>query len=146
MDSMTSLAQIPPSSGFARRMRAIGRATTPISRLIAGRRFFPLYAVVHHRGRRSGRAYAVPVAVRVTDEAFTIALPWGAETQWLRNVLAAGECTIRWSGRDHRTIEPAVIGFDEAVPAFSQVQRAILRAIGVRIFLRLRRVQATAAP
>jgi deazaflavin-dependent oxidoreductase (nitroreductase family) len=120
-------------------MRAIGRVTAPISRLIAGRRFFPLYAVVHHRGRRTGRAYAVPVAVRATADAFTIALPWGAETQWLRNVLAAGSCTVRWRGRDQQASEPTVVDFDEAGAAFSPIQRALLRALGVKSFLRLRR-------
>ena len=139
MDTMSTAPRMGTSSAFARRMRAVGRMTTPVSRLIAGRRFFPLYAVVHHHGRRSGRAYAVPVAVRVTDDAFTIALPWGNETQWLRNVLAAGECTITWRGRDLRATEPRVIGFDEAGPAFSPIQRTLLRAIGVKSFLRLRR-------
>ena len=120
-------------------MRAIGRATAPASRLIAGRRFFPLYAVIHHRGRRSGRAYAVPVAIRATDDAFTIALPWGEETQWHKNVLAAGQCTIRWRGRDHRATDPVVIGLDEAASAFSPLQLALLRGVGVTMFLRLGR-------
>lgn len=136
---MPTLARTQRASGFARRMRAIGRVTAPISRLIAGRRFFPLYAVVHHRGRRTGRAYAVPVAVRATADAFTIALPWGAETQWLRNVLAAGSCTVRWRGRDQQASEPTVVDFDEAGAAFSPIQRALLRALGVKSFLRLRR-------
>lgn len=139
MDTISTTPRTGASSGFARRMRAVGRATAPVSRLIAGRRFFPLYAVVHHRGRRSGRAYAVPVAVRVTTDAFTIALPWGHETQWLRNVLAAGKCTITWRGRDLRATQPRIIGFAEAGPAFSPVQRALLRAVGVKTFLRLRR-------
>ena len=120
-------------------MRSLARTTAPLSRPLAGRRFFPLWAIVRHRGRRTGHDYEIPVAIRASDESFTIALPWGDQTQWVRNVLAAGGCTIRWRGEDHRTTEPVVIGVEEAGSAFSPAQRAILRAAGVRSFLRLRR-------
>lgn len=58
--------------------------TAPFARRFAGRRFFPLWAVVHHRGRRSGRELTVPVAVRVTPLEFLIVLPWGTGTNWAR--------------------------------------------------------------
>jgi deazaflavin-dependent oxidoreductase (nitroreductase family) len=106
---------------------------------LSGHRFFPLWAVLHHIGRRSGRAYSIPVAVRASADAFTVSLPWGEGTQWVQNVMAAGGCTIRWRGEDHRATEPVVIGLEEAGSAFSPVQRAILRAAGVRSFVRLRR-------
>src|SRR4051812_32278800 len=77
------------------------RATSPVVRVLAGRRYFPAWAVVHHRGRVSGRSLAVPVSVVATPTGFVINLPWGARTNWVRNVLAAGECTIRWKGVDH---------------------------------------------
>jgi deazaflavin-dependent oxidoreductase (nitroreductase family) len=128
-----------PPSAFARLTRAVARVTAPVSRSLAGHRFFPLWAIVHHRGRRSGRAYAVPVAIRVSDDAFTIALPWGERTQWVRNVIAAGECSIRWRGADHPASAPRLTGFDEASAAFHPAQLAILRAAGVRTFLRLSR-------
>lgn len=101
-------------SPLARGTRAVARMTAPLSRPLAGRRLFPLWAVVRHHGRRTGRAYAVPVAIRVTPESFVIALPWGDHTQWARNVLAAGGCTIRWRGADHLGSEPVVIGPAEA--------------------------------
>jgi deazaflavin-dependent oxidoreductase (nitroreductase family) len=119
--------------------RAVARSTAPLSRPLAGRRFFPLWAVVHHRGRRSGRAYAVPVAIRASPESFTIPLPWGNETQWVRNVVAADRCTIRWRGRDHSASEPRVVGLAEGADAFHPIQLAVLRAGGVRSLLRLDR-------
>ena len=139
MPPMSAVTHPTRPSTFARLMRRLGRSTAPISRPLAGRRLFPLWALLHHRGRRSGRAYATPVAIRASNDAFTIALPWGTETQWLRNVLAAGGCTIRWRGTDHRATDPRVIGATEAADAFNPIQRAILRAVGVRSFLRLRR-------
>jgi hypothetical protein len=53
-------------------------------------------------------------------------------------VLAAGECTIRWRGRDYLATEPTVIGAAEAAPVFTPVLRAMLRLAGVRTCLRLR--------
>ena len=72
---------------------AAAKQCNKVALLLAGRRFVPLWAALHHRGRRSGKAYVVPVAVTPTDTTFLIALPWGRGTDWVRNVRAAGECT-----------------------------------------------------
>jgi deazaflavin-dependent oxidoreductase (nitroreductase family) len=143
---MSAISQSSGPSALARVTRAIARITGPLARPLAGRRWLPLWAVVRHRGRRSGRAYAVPVAIRASEGASTIPLPWGRETQWLRNVLAAGGCTVRWRGGDHGATAPRVIGADEAIPVFHPVQRAILRAGGVRSFLRLSRMEPGSRP
>ncbi len=143
---MSANSQSPGPSVLARVTRATARATGPLARPIAGRRLLPLWAVVHHRGRRSGRAYAIPIAIRASDDAFTIPLPWGTETQWLRNVQAAGGCTIRWRGIDHTATAPRMIGAEEAIPAFHPVQRMILRVGGVGSFLRLSRTEAGTRP
>ena len=69
-------------------LRAV-RSMTRLTRPLAGRRFFPLWALLRHRGRRSGREYAVPVGVRMTVDGYFIALPFGERTQWVHNVVAA---------------------------------------------------------
>lgn len=124
-------------------LRAVARMTAPISRPLAGRRFFPLWAVVHTRGRRSGRTYAVPIAIRVSDDAFVIPLPWGESTQWVRNVLAEGGCTIRWRGSDHEVSGPRVIAWQAGASAFHPIQRRILGAAGLRLVLHLDRRAAS---
>lgn len=94
---------------------------------LAGRRWFPLWAVLRHRGRKSGRPYSVPIAVLSTESTFVIALPWGRDTDWVRNVLAAGHCTIRWKGVDYECSEPAFVGVDAALAAARGVTRRILQ-------------------
>ncbi len=84
-----------------------------VALLLAGRRFVPLWAALRHRGRRSGKEYVVPIAVIPTDTTFLIALPWGPGTDWVRNVRAAGTCTIRWRGVDYACSEPELV--DQAV-------------------------------
>ncbi len=118
---------------------ALVKATTPLARRLAGRRWFPLWAVVRHRGRRSGREYAIPVAVLVTPDTFVIGLPWGPGTNWVRNVLAAGECGIRWAGREYWVDRPQLVEPDVAMRAARGAERAILRRMGLRSFLQLHR-------
>jgi hypothetical protein len=105
------------------------RATAPAVRVLAGRRFFPGWAVVHHRGRVSGRALSVPVAVVVTADTFVINLPWGARTNWVRNVQAAGGGTLRWKGADHPVDDPRIIDAVAARPYYSRLVWRIARTL-----------------
>jgi len=107
----------------------LARMTAPVTRALAGHRFFPLWAVVHHRGRKTGRELTVPVAVRATSEAFLVALPWGPGTNWARNVLAAGGCVVRWRGADHRVTAPRLVGLEEARPYFTRATWAVVRRV-----------------
>ncbi|AEV85361.1 hypothetical protein ACWT_4341 [Actinoplanes sp. SE50] len=119
---MTTVAPSSTSWRFA-------RATAPAVRVLAGRRLIPLWAVVHHRGRVSGRALTVPIALTVAPDVFVINLPWGATTNWVRNVLAAGGCVIRWKGADHPVRDPQVIGEVQARPYYGRVAWAIARRL-----------------
>jgi deazaflavin-dependent oxidoreductase (nitroreductase family) len=67
------------------------------------------YAVVHHLGRRSGRAYETPVEAYRTAEGTLILLPYGPVTDWCRNVLAAGHCMVTLEGQDMALRAPAVV-------------------------------------
>jgi hypothetical protein len=57
--------------------------------------------------------------VIATQDSSSINLPWGAKTNWVRNVLAAGGCTIRWRGADHRVDDPRIIDEAAARPYYS---------------------------
>jgi deazaflavin-dependent oxidoreductase (nitroreductase family) len=115
------------------------RMLNPLVLLLAGTRLLPLYGVIEHRGRRSGKVFQTPVVVRPTDDGFIVPMPWGEGTDWYRNVRAAGECVIRWKGRDHQLVDPEVI--DQAAmvgPGFSPFQRTMMARLGIAQALRLR--------
>lgn len=116
------------------------RSSSRLWRPLAGRRFFPLWAVLYHRGRVSGRGYAVPVGLRATGDAYFIALVFGARTQWVQNVIAVGGCTVRWRGTDIALTEPTIIRADDAAFAFPAVLRWMMRAVGAGQVIRLRPV------
>lgn len=128
---------VAPSGGGWR----MAKLTSPMARAMAGHRMIPLWAVVHHRGRKTGRALSVPVAVRLTQDGFLINLPWGPGTNWVRNVLVAGGCTIRWKGEDHRVTQPRLVGPGEARPYFGRITWGVAqRMFAAEHFLVLRHV------
>ena len=117
------------------------RAVSPLMRPLAGRRFFPLWAVLRHRGRRSGREYTVPVGVRPAPDDYYVAVVFGERTQWVQNVLAAGGCVVRWRGEDLVMTAPVIVDSNEATAAFPSMLRWMMRAVGVTRVLKLRRAE-----
>jgi hypothetical protein len=67
-----------------------------------------------------------------------ISLAFGAQVDWLRNLVAAGGGVIRWRGRDYEVSGPAMIDADEALPAFDPVQHLFLRLAGIDGYIRVR--------
>ncbi len=118
---------------------AITRATAPLTVRLARSGRIPLWAVVRHRGRRSGTWYATPIAIRPMGDAFVLPLPWGEGTDWCRNLRAAGGGVIVWGGAEYEVTLPEVIDVADALPAFNTVMRPIVRLTGIKKFLRVRR-------
>jgi len=106
---------------------------------IAGKRYVPLWVLLHHQGRRSGRAYATPVAALSVPGGFAIPLAFGEGADWYRNIMASGGATIRRHGTEHQLGDPEAIDPDSAASPFPGWQRPVFRALGIRRFLFLRR-------
>ena len=134
--SAASLASTPrPHAAVLGATRLFNRLVL----LLAGTRWLPLYGVIEHRGRRSGKSFRTPVVARPTGDGFVVPMPWGEGTDWYRNVRAADGATIRWNGRDYPLVDPEVIDDPAAAGAsFSPFQRLVMRRLGIRQSLRLR--------
>jgi len=100
------------------------------------------FAVLHHQGRRSGRAYATPTSARPLPDGFVVPMTFGARADWVRNVLAAGGCVIEWEGTEYPLIEPEVVDLAAIRSAFSRIERMFLPVIGIKQFVRLRHAPA----
>ena len=124
----------------AKRPPAAARRFNKLAVKAAGRRFFPLWAAVEHRGRTSGRTYTTPVAIAAsTSDALYIALPWGPGTDWVRNLQAAGGGTVRWKGASFAVTEPTLVTGEEPLAAATAIRRRMLSRWKLDQFLRLRR-------
>ncbi len=136
--SPSASAEPPPRSGPPQAPGAPHDSPGPAARRNTHNTAEPALRGRLHRGRRSGRAHATPVAARRVADGFVIAFAFGARVDWYRNLRAAGGGWIRWRGRDYpvgalETIEQAV-----ALPAFLPVQRVLFRLARVAGFIRLR--------
>src|SRR5579859_2062177 len=95
------------------------------------------YGVVHHVGRRSGKAYATPVVARLTPAGVVIPLPYGADTDWCRNVLAAGGCTLTLNGEQYTLRLPEVVPASTAEPLVPAINAHVWRRVGIHSYLLL---------
>ncbi|HZS02140.1 MAG TPA: nitroreductase family deazaflavin-dependent oxidoreductase [Chloroflexota bacterium] len=112
------------------------RVTNPLTRRFAGR--LPGFAVVVHRGRSSGRVYRTPVNAFARPGGYVVALTYGPRADWVRNVLAAGECLLVVRGRRVRMTNPRVVR-DPARRGMPPLVRLVLGLLGVDDFLLLDR-------
>ena len=119
------------------------RATNRLSLPFAGKRWNPIFSIVRHTGRRSGRTFETPVAARRVADGFVVALAFGNGAHWYRNLVAANGGVIRWRGKDYPVGAPGPIGIEEALATFNAVQRAGLRAADIDGYTSLPDVPAT---
>ncbi|MFW6074473.1 MAG: nitroreductase family deazaflavin-dependent oxidoreductase [Chloroflexota bacterium] len=77
-------------------VRFNGHVTNRIAMKLAGR--LPGFGILHHTGRVSGHPYRTPVNIFRSGERYIIALTYGAESDWVKNVLAASRCEVRSRG------------------------------------------------
>jgi deazaflavin-dependent oxidoreductase (nitroreductase family) len=103
-------------------------------------------SILRHTGRKSGKQYQTPVTATRTADGFVIGLPYGPNTDWLKNVLANGSTTVVFQGSSYECDEPKVISSTEAAPDFSARERRTLRLMGVDECVRLHRVRPAEAP
>jgi deazaflavin-dependent oxidoreductase (nitroreductase family) len=121
-------------------MMRIAHASGPIALRVAETGVIPIWTVVRHRGRKSGKLYSTPLAIRPTADGFVLPLPWGEGTDWCRNVRAAGGGIVRWDGADIEVDSPEIIDTADALPNFDAYMRPMVKLVGIKKFLRVRRV------
>ena len=146
MSTATNANAIHLGPRARRVVRVAARIINPVTLLIAGRRWMPILGVLHHRGRRSGRAYATPLGMRPLGDSFLLPRTFSENAAWYQNVVAAGWCVVTYRGRDYTLIEPDVVDYATAAPAFPRYELLQFRLVGVNEFLRLRRAPAGWSP
>ncbi|KAA9151210.1 nitroreductase family deazaflavin-dependent oxidoreductase [Amycolatopsis acidicola] len=110
---------------------ATNRVTGPLSTRLPG------FGKVIHRGRKSGREYRTPVNVFHTSDGYVVALTYGPDSDWVRNVLAAGGCKLETRGRTVELTSPKLVHDETRAPMPFGV-RQFLGLVGVTDFLYLK--------
>ena len=108
----------------------------------------PPWAIILHRGRRSGHLYRTPVLAFRRDHTLIIALLYGEESDWLRNLRASGGQVVR-AGRTLRVVgAPRVVDTSAAaeLARLSQAARAYCRLADKQVLLELSEKQTGFGP
>jgi deazaflavin-dependent oxidoreductase (nitroreductase family) len=81
--------------------KSVARFNKHVTNRLTGRvaGWLPGFAIVIHVGRKSGNEYRTPVNVFRDGDRYVFALTYGRDTDWVRNVTAAGRCRIETRGK-----------------------------------------------
>jgi deazaflavin-dependent oxidoreductase (nitroreductase family) len=118
--------------------------TNRITGLFAG--WLPVFGILTHVGRKSGKVYRTPVNVFRAPNGFVIALTYSSQSEWVKNVLAAGGCELKTSGVKYQLSSPKVV-HDPTRRRFPLPVRLVLWIVGADEHMELsRELNPSAAP
>ena len=106
-------------------IKYINPVAVPLARVVPG------ITVIKHRGRKSGRPLETAVSAYRKGGTVAIMLAHG-KTNWVKNILAAGEADIRLGRRDLHLVNPRIVAAgtnDASLPLMARV--AARRGVGV---------------
>jgi deazaflavin-dependent oxidoreductase (nitroreductase family) len=110
--------------------------TNRITSLFAG--WLPGFGILTHLGRKSAKVYRIPVNVFRAPNGFIIALTYSSQSEWVKNVLAAGGCELQTRGKRYQLSAPNVVR-DPTRKRFPFPVRLVLRIVGADEYMELSR-------
>ena len=108
--------------------------TNRITGLFAG--WLPRFGILTRVGRKSGKVYRTPINVFRASNGFIIALTYSSQSEWVKNVFAAGGCEIKTGGKKYQLSAPKVVR-DPTRRRFPIPVRAVLRIVGADEYMEL---------
>lgn len=120
-----------------RRARFNRVVTNPLFRPVSG--WLPLFSIVEHTGRRSGKRYRTPVTMFTTPDGVAVLLVYGPDRDWVKNLQAADGGRVKFGGKTFTVTDPRVVPTSEAVGLLRPPWRQLLGRAGVAHTLLLTR-------
>lgn len=112
------------------------RYLNPVMRHLARR--LPGFGLVTHRGRKTGRTYRTPINVFRRGDTYLFFLTYGADAQWVKNIRAAGSCSLETRGRVVNLVDPELITDPDLRVAPPVVRFIERRVAGVTQYLQMK--------
>jgi deazaflavin-dependent oxidoreductase (nitroreductase family) len=122
--------------------RALQRDVVNPRVLVEAGRAGSQFSVIRHTGRTSGREYNTPVEAVPFEGGFFVALVYGEQAQWVRNVRAANRAVIIHDGTEHPIDDVRVVPIDET--PLGRDNRTTIAIMGIRSAVRLSAAQPQA--
>jgi deazaflavin-dependent oxidoreductase (nitroreductase family) len=114
----------------------VKRFVNPLLRNLAHSSRGP-FALLRHIGRHSGKTYEIPIMVWRVKDGFVIALTYGPQVDWLRNLQAAEGGSLRWHKQEYVFQKPEFIDEQAALRALPPFIRLFLGRLGTHEFVKL---------
>jgi len=95
------------------------------------------WAVLTHVGRSSGMPYRTPMEAHPVDGGYLVVLVYGSNSDWVRNVMAAGRAQLTVDGEELELTAPRVVGEAEAFAALAEEVKRPPKALRIKEFLRM---------
>jgi deazaflavin-dependent oxidoreductase (nitroreductase family) len=92
-------------------------------------KWMPGFAVIKHRGRTSGKDYETIVTAYREGNVLAIGLIHG-KTNWVKNVLAAGEADIHVARKDLHLVNPRVLPAGTVDPSLPRIPQMLAKRQG----------------
>ncbi|MDH6243590.1 nitroreductase family deazaflavin-dependent oxidoreductase [Mycobacterium sp. OTB74] len=117
---------------FLRPNAAVSRALNPL--VVPLMRCLPPFAVLHHRGRRTGQCYDTPVQAYSTPDGWVVGLAYDHSSAWVLNLLAVGGGEMTRAGRRYQITQPRRVGREalELLPFWAALE---MHMVGIDDFL-----------
>jgi deazaflavin-dependent oxidoreductase (nitroreductase family) len=71
--------------------------------------------VLSHVGRSSGETYQTPLDAHPVEGGYIFIANYGRDSDWVKNILAAGTATLRVDGDEMALASPRMVAKDEAL-------------------------------
>jgi deazaflavin-dependent oxidoreductase (nitroreductase family) len=120
------------------RKKSLARFNLAVTNRITGKfaGWLPGFGIITHVGRKSGKTYHTPVNVFRAPNGFAVALTYGRESEWVKNVQAANGCDLQTGGRRYHFSNPTII-HDPTRKQFPLPVRLVLGIVGANDFMQV---------
>ena len=104
-------------------IKYLNPALRPLSKKLPG------FSVIKHRGRTSGKEFETIVTSYRKGDVLAIMLAHG-KTNWVKNILAAGQADIHVGGADLHLVNPRVVPAGSTDPSLPRIPQFLLKRQG----------------
>lgn len=112
---------------WPRAFRPVHQHINPLALRVAGR--FGSLVELEHVGRRSGLTRHTPVRAFRRGDRVVAGANFGSDSDWVKNVMAAGQARMRMRGRTLLLSNPQLVDLSEAVALIPAWFRVALRYV-----------------
>ena len=121
------------------RKKSLARFNLAVTNRITGKfaGWLPGFGIITHVGRKSGKIYHTPVNIFRAPNGFAVALTYGRESEWVKNVQAANGCDLQTGGRRYHLSDPTIV-HDPTRKQFPIPVRVVLGIVGANDFMALK--------